>query len=64
MCKQAVKRQPGNPVYLDSLGWALFKAGNLADAKAYLRKAFEASKGNKEIAAHLKEVLAKEKKQA
>ncbi|MBN2353126.1 MAG: tetratricopeptide repeat protein [Spirochaetales bacterium] len=64
LCKQAVKRQPGNPVYLDSLGWALFKAGHLADAKAYLRKAFEASKGNKEIAAHLKEVLAKEKKQA
>jgi tetratricopeptide (TPR) repeat protein len=63
LCKQAVKRQPGNPVYLDSLGWALFKAGNLVDAKAYLRKAFEASKGNKEIAAHLKAVMSEEKKQ-
>jgi tetratricopeptide (TPR) repeat protein len=62
-CKQAVKRQPGNPVYLDSLGWALFKAGNVADAKAFLRKALDASKGSKEIAAHLKAVLEKEKTQ-
>ncbi len=61
LCKQAVKRQPGNPVYLDSLGWALFKAGNVADAKAFLRKALDASKGSKDIAAHLKAVLDKEK---
>jgi tetratricopeptide (TPR) repeat protein len=61
LCKEAVKLRPGNPVYLDSLGWALFKAGNVADAKAYLRRALDAAKGNKEVAAHLKAVLAREK---
>ena len=56
-CKRAVKLKPGNPVYLDSLGWAFFKKGNIMDSKAHLRKALEISKGNKAIAAHLKQVL-------
>ncbi|MBN1524415.1 MAG: tetratricopeptide repeat protein [Spirochaetales bacterium] len=56
-CRKAVRVQPGNPVYLDSLGYALFKLGNLIDAKAYLRKALDISKGNREIAAHLKLVM-------
>jgi tetratricopeptide (TPR) repeat protein len=58
LCKKAVKINPGNPVYLDSLGWAYFKKGNIMDAKAYLRKALELSKGNREIADHLREVIA------
>jgi tetratricopeptide (TPR) repeat protein len=61
-CKKAQKQDPGNPVYLDSLGWALFKKGNFAEAKAYLRKALNAAKGNKEIAAHLKTVMTEEKR--
>jgi tetratricopeptide (TPR) repeat protein len=61
-CKRAHKQDPGSPVYLDSLGWALFKSGNIAEAKAYLRKALDASKGSKEIAAHLKTVLDEEKR--
>ncbi|RPJ09268.1 MAG: tetratricopeptide repeat protein [Spirochaetaceae bacterium] len=60
LCRLAVRGQPGNPVYLDSLGFALFKAGNFVDSRAYLRKALEISKGNREIAAHLKLVLEKE----
>jgi tetratricopeptide (TPR) repeat protein len=62
LCKQANKITPGNPVYMDSLGWALFKNKNIVDAKAFLRKALEAAKGNKEIAAHLKVVLEHEQK--
>jgi Flp pilus assembly protein TadD len=58
MCKKAVKLHPKNSVYLDSLGWAYFKKGNMVDAKEYLRKALELSKGNKEIANHLRFVLA------
>ncbi len=56
-CKKAVKLNPKNPVYLDSLGWAYFKKGNIMDAKAYLRKALEISKGNREIADHLRTVI-------
>jgi tetratricopeptide (TPR) repeat protein len=62
LCKRAQKQHPGNPVYLDSLGWALFKDGRLAEARSYLRKALDASKGSKEIAAHLKTVLEEEKR--
>ena len=58
LCKKAVKLNPKNPVYLDSLGWAYFKNGNIMDAKAYLRKALELSKGNREIANHLRAVIA------
>jgi tetratricopeptide (TPR) repeat protein len=61
-CKQAYNVDPKNPVYLDSLGWALYKNGNIHDAKAYLRRALDAAKGNKEIAAHLKLVLEHGKK--
>ncbi|HEQ72372.1 MAG TPA: tetratricopeptide repeat protein [Spirochaetia bacterium] len=62
LIKKAQKSDPGNPVYLDSLGWAYYKNGNLVDAKAYLRKALDIAKSNKEIAAHLKRVLEDEKK--
>jgi tetratricopeptide (TPR) repeat protein len=61
LCKKAVKLNPGNPVYLDSLGWAYFKAGKLMDAKAYLRKALETSRGNREIADHLRRIISPEK---
>ncbi len=57
LCKKANKLLPGNPVYLDSLGWAYFKAGRPVDAKAYLRKALELSKGNREIAEHLRRII-------
>jgi tetratricopeptide (TPR) repeat protein len=61
LCKKAAKLNPKNPVYLDSLGWAYFKKGNLVDAKEYLRKALELSKGNREIANHLRSVISKAK---
>lgn len=59
--RQAQKQDPDNPIYLDTLGWAFFKNGNSSDAKAYLRKALDNSKNNKDIAAHLKKVLKEEK---
>jgi tetratricopeptide (TPR) repeat protein len=56
-CKRAVRQKPDNPAYLDSLGWALFKNGDLEEARLQLRKALDLSSGNKEIARHLKTVL-------
>ncbi len=61
LCKKALKLNPGNPVYMDSLGWAYFKAGKLMDAKAYLRKALEHSRGNREIADHLRRIISPQK---
>jgi tetratricopeptide (TPR) repeat protein len=39
MIERAVKQQPDNPAFLDSLGWVLFKVGKPADALPYLQKA-------------------------
>jgi tetratricopeptide (TPR) repeat protein len=39
MIEQAVKAEPDNPAYLDSLGWVLFKMNRPADALPWLEKA-------------------------
>jgi len=59
-CKNAVEQRPENASYLDSLGWACFKAGKIGEAKTHLRKALNLAAGNREIAAHLKACLAAE----
>ncbi len=56
-CRRAVRRQPKNPAYLDSLGWSYYRLGRVDEARDVLRSALEAAPGNKEIAAHLREVL-------
>ena len=56
-CKKAVKQKNDYPAYLDSLGWAYFKAGKNAEALIYLRKAFTLSGSNKIITAHLRTVI-------
>ncbi len=62
LCRQAVDLSPRNAAYLDSLGWAHYRAGDLAEARACLRKALDQSPGNREIAAHAREVLEELKK--
>jgi Flp pilus assembly protein TadD len=57
LCRQAVELAPRNAAYLDSLGWALFRQGNLIDARANFRKALDLAPGNKEIVAHLRQVM-------
>jgi Flp pilus assembly protein TadD len=57
LCRQAVDLAPRNAAYLDSLGWALFRQGNLLDARASFRKALDLAPGNREIAAHLRQVM-------
>ncbi len=39
MIEQAVKLEPDNAAYLDSLGWVIFKLGKPAEALPYLEKA-------------------------
>lgn len=47
---------PDDPFIMDSLGWVLYRQGNLAEALKTLEKAY-AIKPDPEIAAHLGEVL-------
>ncbi len=60
-CKAAVRIKPESYAYLDSLGWACFKAGDKKEARIYLRKALNIAGKNKIIAAHLKTVIDSEK---
>jgi len=55
-CKKAVDLKPRNPAYLDSLGWAYFKNGDILEARTWLRRAMEAGPNLKEIKQHLKTV--------
>ena len=47
--------KPDNAAYLDSMGWLLFRKGQLAEAQKYLEKAVSLLK-DKEILLHLAEL--------
>jgi tetratricopeptide (TPR) repeat protein len=55
-CKKAVDMKPNRAVYLDSLGWAYFKNGELLEARTWLRRALDAAPEEKEIKDHFKTV--------
>ena len=42
---RALVVEPGNPAFLDSRGWALFKLGRTADAEEPLREAADGAAG-------------------
>jgi len=53
---QALKLRPDSPAILDSMGWVLYRQGDLGQAASYLRRALDLVQDD-EIAAHLGEVL-------
>jgi predicted Zn-dependent protease len=59
LAQRAVNAEPGNPAYLDTLGWALFKQGRTEEAAEPLAKAAAALTGNSVIQDHHGDVLAK-----
>jgi tetratricopeptide (TPR) repeat protein len=56
LIEQALKLAPDDSFIVDSMGWVLYRMGNLPEALSWLRKAF-AERPDPEIAAHLGEVL-------
>lgn len=54
--EQALKMDPDSSAILDSMGWVLYRLGELEAARGYLQKAY-AKDPDDEIAAHLIEVL-------
>jgi tetratricopeptide (TPR) repeat protein len=56
---RALKDQPYNGAYLDSLGWTYYKQNKLTDAEATLRKAVEREAHDPNIHSHLGDVYAK-----
>jgi tetratricopeptide (TPR) repeat protein len=56
LIEKALKLAPEDSFIIDSMGWVLYRMGDLKDALGYLRRAF-AGRPDPEIAAHLGEVL-------
>jgi Flp pilus assembly protein TadD len=59
LCKKAVDKKPQSPAYLDSLGWAYYKNGELLEARTWLRRAMDLSPQEKVIKEHFKALLGK-----
>jgi tetratricopeptide (TPR) repeat protein len=60
LTEQALKKDPDNPMILDSYGWALFKQGkNLPAARRTLRAAVDLALDQAELRYHLAAVCAK-----
>jgi predicted Zn-dependent protease len=59
LAERALKIEPGNPAYLDTLGWALFRQGKTEEAAEPLAKAAAVLTGNSVIQDHHGDVLAK-----
>lgn len=64
LIKKAVAIEPENPSYLDSLGWAYFKLGKLADAEKHLIEASRLDPESATIQDHLGDVYQKQGKPA
>jgi len=59
MIVRAVKQEPSNGAYLDSLGWAYYKQNKLTEAEEYCRKAVDREGHDPTILSHLGAVYVK-----
>lgn len=59
MIKRAVKTEPTNPNYLDSLGWVYFKLGQLDEAERYLNDAARRNTRSSTVQEHLGDLYQK-----
>jgi len=56
LCRKAVDTRPQSAAYLDSLGWAYYRSGEVVEARTWLRRALEIAPDEKEIQRHFKTV--------
>jgi Flp pilus assembly protein TadD len=56
LIEKALQLRPDDSFIIDSMGWVLYRQGDLAGAETYLRRAY-GDQGDAEIGAHLGEVL-------
>ncbi len=59
LVRRALETDPENGAYMDSLGWAHFRRGDLAEAEKYLSAAAEQLPGNSEVLDHLGDLHAR-----
>ncbi|MDR1373354.1 MAG: tetratricopeptide repeat protein [Treponema sp.] len=56
-CRKAVDQKPQTAAYLDSLGWAHFKSGDVTEARIWLRRALELAPKQRDIQYHMRVVV-------
>ena len=56
LISKALSLNPEEPAIIDSMGWVLYRRGDLAGAEKYLRKAWS-KMNDPEVASHLAQVL-------
>jgi tetratricopeptide (TPR) repeat protein len=56
-CRKAVDHRPQSAAYLDSLGWAYFKNGEVQEARIWLRRALDMAPHHPEIRSHMRIVV-------
>jgi tetratricopeptide (TPR) repeat protein len=54
LCRKAVDTRPQSAAYLDSLGWAYYRSGEIVEARTWLRRALEIAPNEQEIQRHFK----------
>jgi Flp pilus assembly protein TadD len=60
LIRKAVDLDPNNGAYLDSLGWAYYRLGDLEQAERHLRSAIDRFSKDPTVHDHLADVLAKQ----
>jgi tetratricopeptide (TPR) repeat protein len=59
MATKAVKAQPENPSYLDTIGWVYYRLGRYREAERYVRDAIEKGEENAVVYEHLGDIYFK-----
>jgi tetratricopeptide (TPR) repeat protein len=54
LCRKAVAVRPQNAAYMDSLGWAYYKCGDMTKARNWLQKAIDSAPKENEIREHFR----------
>jgi tetratricopeptide (TPR) repeat protein len=57
LCRMAVEKRPNSAAYMDSLGWAHYKCGELTEARFWLRRALDLAPRQREISGHMKTLV-------
>jgi tetratricopeptide (TPR) repeat protein len=59
MAQKALKAEPDNGAYLDTIGWIFYKIGEYEKARLYIEKAYQKNEDNPEVTEHLGDVYYK-----
>jgi tetratricopeptide (TPR) repeat protein len=59
LSRAAVKEEPDNAAYLDTIGWILYKLGNYTEALSYIQKSLDNREESAVVIEHLGDVLFK-----